>query len=967
MEAKVKLILDGKEFHAKMILAAEDLQKVRAESEAVGHKVANWGMAVTGFNQALQVLSSQIVPIISKPFQEAGQIEQYRTSLKVMLGDADLAQKRLDELIKFAAETPFELPQVVEAGNKLQALGRYSQETLRDLGDLSSAAGKPFEQTLSAYAKLASGQKGIAIDMFRDLLITTEDWSKATGKAFAKSGEFLGTYEEMLEALPKIIKDKDFSGMMEQQSKTLFGKLSNLKDMVGQTMSETGEQFLPFAKSLIDTAIPAIQLLKENVQTVGPVVGGLTLATILYTTSVKAQTIAENISLASLKNGIIARSLKAVQTRLMASAETLATASTLAYGVATDVVTGKITVQTGAMQILKLTAMSLGAVMTLAGASLAGITLAWGLYEMTVGKARDRMVDATKETERLKLGMNDLQKTLDSMSFKNIQDEIEETNKKIAEAEKGVKSLQALTALKPTGVPFIDAILTKGNSDWVYDMIEAQKGQIDVFKDYNKELETYKKKIEDAEKFTDSYNKSTLKSLMTINQVRDARSKVSLVQGRAETDEERKRIASIIEDLDKLESKYKAGKDSEKDKSKKTYEQIVSDKISYFEELNKIDKASTVNFKKYLDEQLHYYTVTLKNEKNGFENFTSEQLKGFNEVKEKLKEVNSDLAKPITLKDIPEPKGLDFGKGNFKPIVFDPEGKAKFAAEQKEIAQLRVEAIADSNQRAMAEIENWYVEKQELQLYKDNADAKTLIDQQYYNRKRELFQQQAIDEMESIRNVYSLQRNIVYEIADLEKSGAEKRQAILSSLYSWGVDLLLKYLEEFILRKSVELATHTATESAKTAVTLAQAGIRSGAESGSGAASAAGGSGGGGGGLFSTIFSVVGSLFGFLGLAKGGAIIGENGPELVAPIETYVDANRNLVTKTVLAVERSLADVQLKSLKMGSGSVQIESLLKSNLDAIQKWQKQLQFGIKAGDLKTAVDNANSYYSKFEVR
>lgn len=173
------------------------------------------------------------------------QIEKYNVTLKTMLGSTTAARDRMQEYLDVAKKTPFELSQVVEAGNQLQAIGRYSRQNLEMLGDLAAASGKPMEQVMSAYAKLATGQKGEAVNMFRDLLISTNDWSKATGKGISKNGEMLASTEQLIAALPKIMKDKGFFGMMAAQAEITEGKLSNAKDAVFTLSDALGERLKP--------------------------------------------------------------------------------------------------------------------------------------------------------------------------------------------------------------------------------------------------------------------------------------------------------------------------------------------------------------------------------------------------------------------------------------------------------------------------------------------------------------------------------------------------------------------------------------------------------------------------------------------------------------------------------------------------------------------------------------------------
>jgi len=182
----------------------------------------------------------------------ANEIEKYESALKNMLGTTEAARDRMKEYFAIAAETPFDLPQVIEAGNKLQALGRYSEDNVKMLGDLAAASGKPMEQALNAFAKMASGQKGIAVDMFRDLMITVDDWTAATGKGVSKSGELLASTDELLAALPKIMKSKGYFGMMATQAETTAGKIANLEDGVYQLKVAMGERLQPTVRRLIE-------------------------------------------------------------------------------------------------------------------------------------------------------------------------------------------------------------------------------------------------------------------------------------------------------------------------------------------------------------------------------------------------------------------------------------------------------------------------------------------------------------------------------------------------------------------------------------------------------------------------------------------------------------------------------------------------------------------------------------------
>lgn len=261
-DVKFRLIKDGIEDAKKGIA---DINKAFGEAQ---DKVASIGKAFKSVAAvATAGLGLQKIFGIAKDVSQASQaIETYEVSLKNMLGTTDAARERMQEYFAIAKETPFDLQQVVEAGNKLQALGRYSADNVKMLGDLAAASGKPMEQAMSAYAKLASGQKGIAVDMFRDLMITTDDWAKATGKGVDKQGQMLATTEEMIAALPGLLKSKGYLGMMATQAQTTAGKLSNLEDGFFQLKVAIGDRLSSTTKSFATEMGYAVDKVKRFVE-----------------------------------------------------------------------------------------------------------------------------------------------------------------------------------------------------------------------------------------------------------------------------------------------------------------------------------------------------------------------------------------------------------------------------------------------------------------------------------------------------------------------------------------------------------------------------------------------------------------------------------------------------------------------------------------------------------------------------
>lgn len=253
--------------------SARKIDHLSKQKSAAIDKTLTWQSAIAAVGSSyLAMQAGQAVWNFTKDsIQAAAQVEKYNVTLKTMLGSTGAARDRMQEYFDIAKKTPFQLNQVVEAGNQLQAIGRYSAENLTNLGDLAAASGKPIEQALTAYAKLATGQKGEAVNMFRDLLISTEDWVKATGKGIKANGELEATTEEMIAALPGILKGKGYLGMMEAQARTTEGKMSNLEDSVFQLNEALGYKLKPTTDAFLSTAGSMVDTMKEWVEVPTPV------------------------------------------------------------------------------------------------------------------------------------------------------------------------------------------------------------------------------------------------------------------------------------------------------------------------------------------------------------------------------------------------------------------------------------------------------------------------------------------------------------------------------------------------------------------------------------------------------------------------------------------------------------------------------------------------------------------------
>jgi len=220
------------------------------------------GLAVFGLTE----LASAGANIVTGFLSGAAEMERYQTQMTTLMGSADAAKDRLEELAVFGASTPFELPELVRAEKVLQGFGLTGQKAFQmtgmayedfftRVGDISAGVGKPFEEVALTFAKFSSGATGEAISRLQELGIATREQMAGLGVEFSKSGELLSPIPVAMQAVMTLTESK-FAGGMQKLSETFEGRLSTLQDSWGGLMRTLGTPLLAFAG-------PAVQGLSD--------------------------------------------------------------------------------------------------------------------------------------------------------------------------------------------------------------------------------------------------------------------------------------------------------------------------------------------------------------------------------------------------------------------------------------------------------------------------------------------------------------------------------------------------------------------------------------------------------------------------------------------------------------------------------------------------------------------------------
>ncbi len=209
---------------------------------------------------AVQSFAGGLAGVAKAMIDSNAEFEKYTIQLTTLQGSSQKAKATLEELAKFGAETPFDLPEIVKAekvllgfgltGQKaIEKTGRDSKQLRSIAGDIAAGTGQSFEEISLLIGKFSSGATGEAISRFQELGIVTKEQLKGVGIEFDKAGSLTSPLDKALKATLDLAGDK-FGGGMKALSNSFEGQLSTLSDNISQAFRDIGAPVFEIAKSI---------------------------------------------------------------------------------------------------------------------------------------------------------------------------------------------------------------------------------------------------------------------------------------------------------------------------------------------------------------------------------------------------------------------------------------------------------------------------------------------------------------------------------------------------------------------------------------------------------------------------------------------------------------------------------------------------------------------------------------------
>lgn len=297
---------------AKVVSGFRDIQNaVHQTAERVEKDGKSIDDVISNIQNSMNIAIGgwSIGKFVNQMMQVRGQFQQTEMAFKTMLQSEEKADALMKQLIRTAAVTPFGVEDVTEGAKQLLAFNVAAEDvnkTLIGLGDVAAGMGLNLKDLVMLYGTTIAKGKMDTMDLYQFLnrgIPIADEIAKVMGldvtnaikevQKQIKAGKV--TSDIFIQAMQNMTAEgSKFGGLMEAQSKTITGQISNIEDAIEQMFNELGKS----QEGVINTGLGVVSTLVENWETVGKVLMTVVAAYGAYKAAVIAMIAIERVHIA---------------------------------------------------------------------------------------------------------------------------------------------------------------------------------------------------------------------------------------------------------------------------------------------------------------------------------------------------------------------------------------------------------------------------------------------------------------------------------------------------------------------------------------------------------------------------------------------------------------------------------------------------------------------------------------------
>lgn len=276
--------------------------------------------------------------LVRNVLEVRGQFQQLEVAFTTMLGSAEKANTLMDQLVRTAATTPFDLKSVSEGAKQLLAYGTQADEvngTLIRLGDIAAGLSIPLNDLVYLYGTTMTQGRMFTQDLrqFQGRGIPIADeLAKIFGVTKDKVGELVTAGKvgaaEVQQAIENMTNaGSRFGGLMEAQSHTITGQISNIEDAIDSMFNDIGKA----NEGVINDALGGVSYLVEHWKEIGQIVLNVAAAYGVAKAAVVAWSTYQKIHNLLMEKAAVQMALAKAEGIAMSEAEAMASVATMGF------------------------------------------------------------------------------------------------------------------------------------------------------------------------------------------------------------------------------------------------------------------------------------------------------------------------------------------------------------------------------------------------------------------------------------------------------------------------------------------------------------------------------------------------------------------------------------------------------------------------------------------------------------
>lgn len=222
-----------------------------------------------------------------------GEFQQLDVAFRTMLGSAEKADALMSQLVRTAATTPFDLQGVAQGAKQLLAYGIAAEDvndTLVRCGDVAAGLSIPLGDLVYLYGTTMTQGRMFTQDLrqFQGRGIPiAEELAKVLGTTTDKLGDMVTAGRVTSDVFQQAFNNMTsagsrFGGLMDEQSKTITGQISNVEDAIDVMFNKVGQQ----SEGIINTTLSGVSYVVEHYEQFGRMLLGLVATYGAYKTAV---------------------------------------------------------------------------------------------------------------------------------------------------------------------------------------------------------------------------------------------------------------------------------------------------------------------------------------------------------------------------------------------------------------------------------------------------------------------------------------------------------------------------------------------------------------------------------------------------------------------------------------------------------------------------------------------------------